>query len=79
MTSTRHKWAAKVECSPQKSERQCTRCEMVMASRKEFEGGRPVFWKEYWRDLERIECEATPPCDYRLERELVDNLEGATA
>lgn len=65
--STRHKWAKKIEISAHKSERQCIRCEMVKVSRKEFEGGRDVYWSEYWRDLDRIECDATPPCDARLE------------
>jgi hypothetical protein len=48
---------------------------MVMASRKEFEGGRPKYWKEFWRDCERIQCEATPLCDARLERDTAENLE----
>jgi hypothetical protein len=73
--STRHKWSAKVEFPPYKSERQCSRCEMVLVSRHENEGGRGVHWKEFYRDGDRVEHDATPPCDFRLERDLADNLE----
>lgn len=68
MTSTRHKWAAKIEVSPHKSERQCIRCEMVKVSRHESEGGREIHWQEFWRDLDQVDCsDGTPPCDARLE------------
>jgi hypothetical protein len=69
MTSTRHKWGERIEVSPHKSERECSRCEVVMVSRHEREGGREVHWKEFWRDCERIECEARPPCDARREKQ----------
>lgn len=68
--SSRHRWAQKVEFPPYKSERQCIRCEMVLVSRHESEGGRPVHWKEFYRDEERVHHDATPPCDARLERRL---------
>jgi hypothetical protein len=73
MTSTRHKWAAKAVISPQKSERQCVRCETVLVSRHEYAGGRELHWKEFWRDCELI-CSGgpTPPCDARLEELLTD-------
>ena len=67
MTSTRHRWGEKVRFPPHKSEQQCIRCETVKVTRHESEGGREVHWVEFWRDEERIKCEATPPCDARLE------------
>jgi hypothetical protein len=70
--STRHKWSARVALRF-KTERQCSRCEMVRVTRHDNPQGRP--WIEYWRDLEQISCEATPLCDARLEREAADNLE----
>jgi hypothetical protein len=40
----------------------------VKASRHEFEGGRDLHWKEYWRNLDRIDKDGkAPPCDARLE------------
>jgi hypothetical protein len=73
MTSTRHRWGEKTSVSPHKSETQCSRCGVVRASRHEFEGRRELHWKEYWRDLERVDdgSGATPPCDARLEQEAV--------
>lgn len=68
MSSTRHRWGEKVRFGNYKSERQCLRCETVLVSRHETEGGRAVHWKEFWRDQERIACEAVPPCDARLEK-----------
>jgi len=69
MTSIRHKWASRTEISPHKTERQCSRCEMVMVSRHEFDGGRELHWKEFWRDCDRVDNgNGTPPCDARLEQ-----------
>jgi hypothetical protein len=65
--STRHRWGEPVRFGTYKTERQCTRCEMVKVSRHEFDGGRDVHWIEWWRDEERIHCDATPLCDARLE------------
>lgn len=73
--SARHKWGGKVRLE-HKTEQQCTRCEMVKATHHQNEGGRDVYWTEFWRDLEKIERAATPPCDARLERETAANLEG---
>lgn len=67
MISTRHKWGEKVRFGNYKSERQCLRCETVLVSRHESEGGHPRHWKEFWRDEVRIRCDATPPCDARRE------------
>jgi uncharacterized Fe-S cluster-containing radical SAM superfamily enzyme len=67
VTSTRHRWGEKAVVSRHKSETQCRRCEMVRVSRHEFEGVE-LHWKEFWRDLERVdENGETPPCDARLE------------
>jgi hypothetical protein len=69
MTSTRHRWGEKTPVSRHKSEQQCIRCGTVMARRNEFEGGRELHWKEFWRDLERLDSDGkTPPCDARLEK-----------
>lgn len=67
MTS-RHKWSAKLPFPlANKSERTCIRCDVVLVSRHEYQAGREIHWKEFWRDCEQIKCEATPPCDARLE------------
>ena len=67
-TSTRHRWGEKVRFGNYKSERQCLRCELVMASRHESEGARAVHWKEYWRDEVLISRDTLPVCDARLEQ-----------
>ena len=59
---TRHRWADKVVTSPNKTERECLFCGLVKASRREVEGGRPIYWTEFYRGLDRIECEGTPSC-----------------
>jgi hypothetical protein len=70
VTSTRHRWGDKAIISPHKSEQECKRCGMVRASHHEYEGGRELHWKEFWRDLERVnERGETPPCDAALEKE----------
>lgn len=66
-TSTRHRWGEKVRFGLYKSEQQCTRCELVKVSRHEHENGRPLHWKEYWRDEELISRGQLPACDARLE------------
>jgi len=66
MTSTRHRWGDKARL-PHKTERQCDRCEMVETTRHEHEGGRDLYWTEYWRDLELVGRGKRPPCDARLE------------
>ncbi|MGY3527712.1 hypothetical protein ACVISU_000480 [Bradyrhizobium sp. USDA 4452] len=63
---SRHRWGEKVRF-PLKTEQSCLRCDIVKVGRHEFEGGRDQYWTEYWRDEERIRCDATPPCDARLE------------
>lgn len=60
----RHRWADKVVVSPNKTERECLNgCRTIKVSRHEFEGGRDVYWTEFWRDLEKIEGAGTPTCE----------------
>jgi hypothetical protein len=70
--STRHKWAKPMRFQF-KTERSCIRCELVRVTRHDNPSGLP--WIEWWRDLEQIHHAATPPCDARLERETVPDLE----
>jgi len=62
VNAERHRWADKV-VFPNKSERECLHCGLVKVSRREFEGGRDVYWTEFWRGLDRIECDGTPACE----------------
>ncbi len=66
MNAERHRWADKV-VFPNKSERECLHCGLVKVSRREFEGRRDVYWTEFWRGLDRIECVGTPVCEPDLE------------
>ena len=76
MTSTRHKWGQRIEVSPHKSETECIRCDVVRVSRHEWEGGREIHWKEFWRDCELISSGGpTPPCDARRERQATEKGE----
>ncbi|MGJ5036576.1 hypothetical protein ACQR13_20920 [Bradyrhizobium sp. HKCCYLRH3059] len=63
MISTRHRWGDKVRFV-NKTEQQCSRCEMVKVSRRERQGGHDLYWIEFWRDEERIDtCDRrTPSC-----------------
>lgn len=70
--SIRHKWAKPVRFQF-KTERQCMRCELARVTRHDDPQAQP--WIEWWRDGDQVESEATPPCDFRLERELVADLE----
>jgi hypothetical protein len=64
--SARHRWGEKQRFE-HKSEQQCARCEMVKVGRHEWQAGRPIYWTEYWRDLEQVNQDGkTPPCDARL-------------
>lgn len=70
MTSTRHRWGEKKRFPlANKSERECARCHMAQINRREYPGGREIFWTEYWRDGERVAVASgkTPPCDARVE------------
>ena len=58
----RHRWSGKTTF-PNKSERYCLNgCGIVKVTHHEVEGGREVHWPEFWRGLDRIECEGTPAC-----------------
>ena len=63
MAVSRHRWADRVVVSANKTERECLHCGLIKVSRREFEGGRDVYWTEFWRDLEKIECDGTPACE----------------
>jgi hypothetical protein len=58
----RHRWGEK-QVFPHKTERQCLNCGIVKVGRHEVEGGRDRYWTEFWRDLDRIECDGTPACE----------------
>jgi hypothetical protein len=62
MTSTRHQWGDKARFA-HKTEQECARCATIKVTRHEWQAGRDVFWTEYWRDCEQIECAVTPPCE----------------
>lgn len=61
----KHKWGGKTQFPlAHKTERTCTRgCGTTKVSRHESEGGRDVYWTEYWRGDARIFCEGTPACE----------------
>ncbi|MCB1499734.1 MAG: hypothetical protein KDK07_08065 [Bauldia sp.] len=61
--SARHRWGEAERPTRFKTERQCVKCGLVKVTRHENTGGPgETHWTEFWRGLERIECEATPPC-----------------
>jgi hypothetical protein len=61
---TRHRWGEKVVVTAHKSERECLNgCGIVKVSRNECEGGRDVYWTEFWRGLDRIDGASTPACE----------------
>jgi hypothetical protein len=63
MTARRHKWGDRVPFQ-HKSERTCLNgCGITRVSRHETDGPRDVHWVEFWRDGERIACDATPACE----------------
>lgn len=61
---TRHRWPKQGNViSAQKTERECQRgCGIVKVSRRESEGGRDLYWDEFWRGLDRLDGAGTPPC-----------------
>jgi hypothetical protein len=60
----KHRWPKDGNViSPHKTERECQNgCGVVKVTRHEADGPRDVHWVEFWRDLDRIEGEGTPPC-----------------
>jgi hypothetical protein len=60
----KHRWGDKLVITINKTERECQNgCGIVKVTRHETEGGREVHWVEFWRGLDRIECDATPACE----------------
>ena len=59
---TRHRWGNPLR-TDHKTERQCTRCGMVKASRHESQGGKDIYWTEFYSGLDRIEGGWTPVCE----------------
>lgn len=60
---TRHRWGEPVRFA-HKTERECLNgCRTIKVSRQEFDGGRDVYWTEFWCDGDRIECAGTPLCE----------------
>jgi hypothetical protein len=68
----RHRWGEK-QSFRHKSEQQCRDCGIVKVKRHEVEGDRDVYWTEFWRGLDQIECDGTPAC------EAVSSMEEATS
>jgi hypothetical protein len=59
----RHKWGDKIQFPlAHKTERTCA-CGITKVSRHETEGGRDVYWTEFWRGGEKIHCDGTPACE----------------
>lgn len=61
----RHRWGDKVQFPlAHKTERTCLNgCGITKVSRHETEGGRDVYWTEFWRGEEQIHCSGTPACE----------------
>lgn len=61
----RHRWGDKVHFPlANKTERECQNgCGITKVSRHETEGGRDIYWTEFWRGLEQIHGEGTPTCE----------------
>ena len=62
----RHRWGEKTVISSYKTERECLNgCGIVRVTRHEYDGSRDrnLHWIEFWRGLDRIECDATPVCE----------------
>jgi hypothetical protein len=58
--SRRHRWGEPIRFE-RKTERACIHCGIVKVTRHEPGAGFP--WVEYWRGLERILLNGTPPCE----------------
>lgn len=62
----RHRWGDKTVISPNKTERECCNgCGTIKVSRRETEGGRDIYWTEFWRGLDPISTAdgKTPVCE----------------
>lgn len=67
MKQQRHQWG-QPNRFPHKTERQCLKCGLIKVSRHEAEGPRDTHWTEWWRGLDEIASNNTPPCDLEMER-----------
>lgn len=65
--SNRHRWGAP-QRFPRKTERACLKCGIVKVTRHESEGPRDIHFQEFWRDLDQIITDKTPPCEAVKER-----------
>jgi hypothetical protein len=61
----RHSWGEKVRLL-HKSEQQCADCLVVKTTHHQHEGQRDIYWTEFYRGLDKIECTGTPPCQPEL-------------
>lgn len=62
--SRRHKWGDKIQFPlAHKSERTCQNgFGITKVTRHESEGGHDKHWTEFWRGLEQVHGQGTPPC-----------------
>lgn len=60
----KHRWGSKAVFE-RKTERICERCGMIKVSRSEHEGGRDVYWTEFYAagSFDPIGGEGTPVCE----------------
>jgi hypothetical protein len=59
MSLPRHDWTAIApKRYPFKTERECARCGLIKVTRHENDR----HWIEFWKDGEKVEGKATPPC-----------------
>ena len=62
MTAKHHRWGDRV-VFPHKTERDCVNCGLVKVTRHETEGGRDIYWTEYWRNEEKLSVDRVPVCE----------------
>ena len=60
-----HRWATREEFPlAHKTERSCLNgCGITKVTRHETEGGRDIYWTEFWRDGEQMQGIRTPRCE----------------
>lgn len=60
-----HRWGEKQQFPlAHKSERTCVNgCGITKVTRHETEGGRDIYWTEFWRDGEQVHGIRTPRCE----------------
>lgn len=65
--SDRHRWGDP-QRFPHKTERVGLKCGMVKVTRHESEGPRDIHFQEFWRGLDQIVTDKTPPCEVQAEQ-----------